>query len=135
MYSVVLGNVLWNITNRYLLFVLAEDSSKNKKKIIAVCHITVYNEKTTNQLVGDYGIVVLKDYRGKGIGKLLSVLAMRIAKEMGVSVLMLTVDVDNERAIKLYERLGFRIHKCIHKGDYRHITNEYVDYYIMIKHL
>ena len=49
-----------------------------------------------------------KDYRGKGIGKLVFKWCIARAKEKGAHVVQLTTDKKRPEAIKFYEDLGFR---------------------------
>lgn len=53
------------------------------------------------------GIALVKEYWGMGLGRLLMEEAVRAASAMGYSQLELGVYGDNERAIRLYEKLGF----------------------------
>ncbi len=55
----------------------------------------------------DFGISVLKDYWGLGIGAALMKACIRCAEEAGYSQLELNVVADNERAVRLYEKMGF----------------------------
>lgn len=56
---------------------------------------------------------VHKDYRNKGIGKLLFNWAIERAKEKGAHVVQLTTDKKRPEALKFYENLGF---KASHEG-------------------
>lgn len=59
----------------------------------------------------DYYIAELavdESQRGKGIGKKILKKAIKAAKEEKYSRVVLDVDLNNERAIKLYESLGFK---------------------------
>ena len=46
--------------------------------------------------------------RGRGVGTALIAEAERLAQRRGVTSLTMGVDVTNDRAMKLYERLGYR---------------------------
>ena len=48
-------------------------------------------------------------FRGRGLGALVTVLAMQDAMTAGGGLIHLGVEIDNVRAIRLYERLGFTI--------------------------
>ncbi len=54
------------------------------------------------------GISILKDYWGLGIGSAMFKEMIKIAKERGVKIIELGVIEGNERAIKLYEKYGFK---------------------------
>jgi RimJ/RimL family protein N-acetyltransferase len=56
---------------------------------------------------GVLGVGVLLEHRGKGIGTALVRAAIDMAKATGLTRIELTVREHNERAITLYERLGF----------------------------
>lgn len=54
-------------------------------------------------------VVVDRNYRGKGIGEKLSLEAIRIAKELKLSKLLLTSNPQRIEANKLYQKIGFRL--------------------------
>ncbi len=54
------------------------------------------------------GISVKKAYWGKGIGTHLMEEIIMFARSIGVQIILLEVMEENERAISLYERLGFQ---------------------------
>lgn len=54
-----------------------------------------------------FGISVLKEYWGLGIGKALLSSCIECAKTAGYSQLELNVVAENERAVSMYERAGF----------------------------
>ena len=58
-------------------------------------------------------VVIRKDQRGLGIGKMMFEWAIARAKEKNVGILQLTSDKQRPRAIKFYEDLGF---KASHEG-------------------
>jgi len=77
--------------------------------------------------IGD--IVVKKEFQGKGIGKRLILKVLETAKELGVGRTKLEVETTNERAVKLYESLGFKIEETV-EGFY----DDGADAYIMWHH-
>ena len=56
----------------------------------------------------EFGISVLKEYWGLGIGRALTEACLECARSAGFSQVELTAVTDNERAIALYESVGFR---------------------------
>lgn len=54
-------------------------------------------------------ICVDKKYRGKGIGTKILESIKEIAKSKGCTDLYLTVNQENENAIKMYEKFGFKV--------------------------
>lgn len=65
---------------------------------------------------GTIGISVLKEYWGKGIATSLLEKLISWAKEKGIKKINLDVFENNKRAIKLYEKFGFRLEGCIEDG-------------------
>jgi len=56
-------------------------------------------------------LYVLPEFRGKGIGKKLIVESLNRLKTEGVKSVRLTVLTNNEAALKLYKKLGFKIYQ------------------------
>jgi ribosomal protein S18 acetylase RimI-like enzyme len=59
------------------------------------------------QHCGSLGMGLLPAYRGRGIGQALLTACLSKARANGVTRVELEVRADNERALKLYERMGF----------------------------
>ena len=76
-----------------------------------------------------FGINVLKECWGQGVGSALLQTAVDFAKEAGIAVLSLEVRSDNARAIALYEKFGFRI--IGHFPDFFRVNGESVDFELM----
>ncbi|MFS4466251.1 GNAT family N-acetyltransferase [Maribacter sp. 2210JD10-5] len=55
------------------------------------------------------GIVIKKEYQGKGLAKKIMQSLIKRAEELKLESIHLSVDNDNERAITLYERFGFHL--------------------------
>lgn len=55
----------------------------------------------------DFGISVLKEYWGLGIGHVLLEICIQCAKDAGYTQLELEVVADNARAVSLYKKAGF----------------------------
>ena len=56
---------------------------------------------------GEIGMMVAKDWRGKGVGTALMETAIAWSREQGLHKLSLDVFPHNEAAIALYKKLGF----------------------------
>jgi ribosomal protein S18 acetylase RimI-like enzyme len=78
------------------------------KEVVGWCDIT-RPEFQGFEHSGSLGMGVLKEYRGRGIGKSLLRETMSAAVKMGISRIGLEVFSDNEAAIKLYEDFGFEV--------------------------
>lgn len=77
----------------------------------------------------DFGISILKDFWGKGIATRLTENIINHAKIIGLKKIELTVRVDNERAIKLYNKFSFEIEGEI--KNYFYLNDKYYNAYIM----
>jgi hypothetical protein len=58
---------------------------------------------------------VIDEYRGLGLGKALLIKSLHGFRTLGLTRAMLEVTAENELAIELYEKLGFRRRKTIYK--------------------
>lgn len=80
----------------------------------------------------DISIALLKEYCGKGIGKLLFEHLEKAASTLGFEQMELEVIADNLPAIHLYESCGFKKTGTI--PDYfRYRNGTYADAYVMVK--
>jgi RimJ/RimL family protein N-acetyltransferase len=83
---------------------------------------------------GDFGISIIKDYWGLGLGAMLLNELIDWAKGTGfIKKIKLTVRIDNKRAIRLYQAKGFVL-----EGTLRNemlIRGQYYDLYSMGLHL
>jgi [ribosomal protein S18]-alanine N-acetyltransferase len=69
--------------------------------------------------IPSFGILVHRAHQGAGIGKSLTEHALTVAREAGTARVRLTVHRDNERAVRLYERVGFHSTEILADG--RHV--------------
>jgi len=72
---------------------------------------------------GLLGIAILDGYRGLGLGQRMLGILLGRAKEIGVTLVELEVFANNERAIHLYRKRGFKVvgkipRKIMRKGEY-----------------
>ncbi|MBZ2153302.1 GNAT family N-acetyltransferase [Streptococcus australis] len=107
-----------------LLLYLGED-------LVGVLNIAADQNRALRH-IGDVFIVVRKAYWNKGLGRIL--LEEGIAWAEGTNLLRkldLSVQVRNERAIHLYQTLGFEIEGLRKRGVYK--EGEYLDVYLMGK--
>jgi len=77
-----------------------------------------FNGNTARKMkhYGTIGISVLKEYWGRGVATALLEKLISWAKEKGIKKINLDVFENNERAIKLYEKFGFKLEGCIEDG-------------------
>jgi ribosomal protein S18 acetylase RimI-like enzyme len=75
-------------------------------KVVGWCDVLPFDRPAMAH-GGVLGVGVLLEHRGKGIGPALVRAAMGMAKAAGLTRIELTVREHNQRAITLYERLGF----------------------------
>ncbi|WP_147370178.1 GNAT family N-acetyltransferase [Fusobacterium nucleatum] len=87
---------------------------KNNKMIGYVS----FNGNTARKMrhYGTIGISVLKEYWGRGIATALLEKLVSWFKEKGIKKINLDVFENNKRAIKLYEKFGFKLEGCIEDG-------------------
>ncbi len=95
----------------------------SNQKVIGWCDITGSNRHACKHL-GTLGIGVIKDYRGQGIGRALIEQALSLAKSRHLTRIELSVREDNEKALALYQKMGFyvegkHINSLLIDGDYK----------------
>ena len=89
-----------------VLPILGFTKSGEDTRMVAGASLSVSKEDIYKHK-GDFGITVHDDYQNKGLGKILTQYMLDIARERGLKKVTLGVVVHNERAIHLYEKLGF----------------------------
>lgn len=88
---------------------VAEVDENGEKRVVGVIGLNV-NQSPRARHSGSIGIMIHKDYQGKGIGRALLVKVIDLADNWLMLVrLELGVFTDNERALNLYKSLGFEI--------------------------
>ena len=93
-------------------------------RVVGVVMLKPGTTKKTSH-VAYLSIVVLKNYRGAGVGKRLMKAAIQWARRNGIRKLSLEVFASNERAIEFYKSCGF-VEEARLKKHYS-INDEYVD--------
>ena len=94
------------------------------EKILKSPEITVFVAEENDKILGSLtliifyipdgirasiqNVVVDEDARGKGVGRALCDIAIRKAKELGVSTIDLTSNSERVAAIQLYKKMGFQ---------------------------
>ena len=122
-----LVNVLRKLEKGEFIMVCAEVD----EKLVGLCEIEPMNGKM--RYTGNLGISVKKGYRDIGIGLDLMKETEKHAIHMGLKTLVLEVFEGNERAIHVYQKMGYKItgrkpEAVLHKG-------EYIDSIVMTKPL
>ena len=76
-------------------------------KVVGMAGIEAVGKKYKVRHRADFGISILKEYWGLGLGKALTDACIQCAKDAGYVQLELNVVSDNDRAISLYRKAGF----------------------------
>jgi len=76
-------------------------------KVVGTAGIDAVGKKYKVKHRAEFGISLLKDYWGLGLGKALTKACIQCAKEAGYDQLELSVVAENDRALSLYKSLGF----------------------------
>lgn len=94
---------LEDIQNKKAVHLLAFSGNK------LIASTEIHLQDKTEKHVGVFGISVIKDYRGEGLGKILMELVLKETKENipGIKIVSLKVYSTNEIGRYLYKKLGF----------------------------
>lgn len=113
-------------TNKNSLLLLAEDEGR-------IVGFLSAERGSANRIKHSAYIVIgiLKNYRGKGIGQKMLEELDRWAMDNWIIRLELTVMKHNENAIKLYEKIGFKIESIREKSCF--VNGKFIDEYHMAK--
>lgn len=92
------------------LVAVAEATEGGERKLVGSLTMTRYGDAEKSRHVRVLGMLVVKGYRGMGIGTRLMEYALKWARaERGVEKVTLGVFSNNKRAFHLYERFGFEV--------------------------
>ena len=96
-------------------FIERFSKSKNDAMFVAECDgVIVGNAIVERNRVARYAhraeisITVLREFWGRGIGSRLMEMMIDFSKKTGIEILYLEARADNERAVALYHKFGFR---------------------------
>ncbi|MEM4710252.1 MAG: GNAT family N-acetyltransferase [Candidatus Diapherotrites archaeon] len=79
----------------------------NKNKILGIAQISLAKWRCNH--VGEFNISVRKEYRGFGLGKMLGLKVIELAKaKLKPKIIRLSVFAENKIAKGLYVKLGFK---------------------------
>ena len=102
---------------------LDDTGTGSVRRILDALNSFLSESKPVGHLVS---IAVLEEYRGRGIGKTLLQETIRVMRDIYKTVsIYLEVRVSNERAIRLYEKMGFKKVRLV-PGYYRDGENAWV---------
>ncbi len=104
------------ISKERLKTLLEENSiyvAKIEEKIVGYIIINIIEKKNSfmryRKLLNVDTLCVDKNYRGKGIGTKMLKFAKELGRKNNCTDIYLTVNPENERAIKVYENFGMRV--------------------------
>lgn len=91
--------------------------------------------KRIQKHVGNFGISISKEQRGKGLGKLLTKLVLEEATKIikNLKIVTLAVFTENKKAIRLYTKFGFKKYGLLPKGN--KYKGKFVDDVLMYKEI
>ena len=113
--------------NRYVLVAVVKETQK------VVGSISIFRQTSARQMhVGKLGMAVHDDYQGQGIGSQLMAAIIDLAENwLNLSRIELTVYVDNQPALKLYQKFGFVIEGTLRNYAFR--DGDFVDAHCMAR--
>ena len=79
------------------------------------------------------GLAIHPDYFGKGFGRKMMVEIIDYCSKIGILRIELSVAVHNEKAIQLYENVGFTKEGILKKYTYLKSKNQFIDEILMSK--
>ena len=106
----------------------------DENKVIGNCGIMPYKPHIKTKHRCGLGIAIRKEYWGFGLGSFLIDKALFMAKEMGYEQVELGAFSDNEKAIALYQKKGFKEYGRLPKA-YRLKDGTYLDEVMIVYYL
>lgn len=125
----LIRHILHKVLNGKAVYLVAEKAGR------VVGGASVYAGLFANNChVGETGVFLEKESRGRGLAEELLKEAFKAAKKaLKLKILQLNVYAENKKSIKLYKKLGFQKVGVIKKGRFH--FGRYLDLIIMVKYL
>ncbi|HOD11223.1 MAG TPA: N-acetyltransferase family protein, partial [Flavobacterium sp.] len=67
----------------------------------------------------EHSVYVANDFHGKGIGKLLIIELIRLAKQQKLHTMIGVIDAENESSIRFHEQFGFKTAGIVKETGYK----------------
>jgi len=84
--------------------IVAEDDGR----VMGWGSLNVFNARPAYRHVADFSVYIDREWRGKGVGRVLLSRLVELGRELGYHKLVLSAFPFNTAGVALYERLGFR---------------------------
>jgi RimJ/RimL family protein N-acetyltransferase len=111
------------------IMALIKDSNGQQR---IICGATLeFHQSDATKHKTNLGITVHDDYQNRGLGTIVTLHMIDIARMMGLKKVYLKVHTDNKRAIHVYKKCGFHIEGKLAMDFWNFITGEYGDEYQM----
>jgi RimJ/RimL family protein N-acetyltransferase len=117
-----------NINYEKALPILAIVEEAGNPRVVGVASLEFHNTPAEKHKA-EFGITVHDSYQNKGLGTALTRHLLAIARKKKLRKITLTVLAENERAISMYKKCGFRIEAKLRKESF--IKGRYYDDYVM----
>ena len=102
------------------------------EEVIGQIGLHTFPNRPRRRHVGQIGMMVREDWHGKGVGTALMQAAVNLADRwLNLTRLELEVYTDNEPAVKLYQKFGFKIEGTAIQHAFR--DGQFVDSYLMAR--
>jgi ribosomal protein S18 acetylase RimI-like enzyme len=109
---------------------IAEDRVTGKPRIAALATLGFQSGESRKHRA-EFDVIVHDDYQDRGLGTALTRHMLDVTREKGLKKVFLKTNTDNERAIHVYEKMGFRIEGRLIMEHYHYLTQQYGDDYRM----
>ncbi len=123
-----LKEILYNMKKRISAVIVAESSGE----IMGIAEVAAEKSRMMEH-VGEFNIIIKKDFRGAGIGTEMTKTIIQEAKATNLEIIRLHVNSENKNALILYQKTGFKIVGRVPKEIKK--NGKYLDNIIMIKNI
>jgi RimJ/RimL family protein N-acetyltransferase len=117
-----------NINYAKALPILAIVEEAGSLRVVGVASLE-FHETVAERHKAEFGITVHDSYQNRGLGTALTRHMLAIARRKGLRKVTLNVLTINKKAIRMYEKCGFKIEAKLRKESF--IKGRYYDDYVM----
>ena len=89
------------------------------ERVVGFGYYSEFRFREAYKFTVEHSVYVANDFHGKGIGKLLIIELIRLAKQQKLHTMIGVIDAENENSIRFHEQFGFKTAGIVKETGYK----------------